>query len=170
MHSYCKGDKLDIVDSGAVIYADDLREGETFTLGSWTFSADEIVTFGRLWDPLPIHIDDQAAAQSRFGELVASGIHVVAVMQRLTTDALYSRSSLLAGRGIRSAMLSSPVRAGMTLHGEIDVQEVRLRARKDAVVTLRGGLRNAEGNRIFEMIVESVWLTRPPAIIEHSTT
>ncbi|MGE2817445.1 MaoC/PaaZ C-terminal domain-containing protein [Mycobacterium heidelbergense] len=149
------------VESSTVIYADDLQVGQIFSLGSWTFSTEEIMAFGRLWDPLPIHVDTRAAAASRFGELVASGIHVVAVMQRLTTDAVYRRSSLVAGRGIQKAWLTSPVRAGVTLHGEVGVQDVRLRVHKNAVVSLLGTFRDAEGNKVFEMVVESVWRTRP---------
>jgi acyl dehydratase len=155
---------LDIVDSRAVIHADELQVGEVFTLGSWTFSREEIVAFGRMWDPLPIHVDSEAAARARFGELIASGIHVVAVMHRLTADTLYSRSSLVAGRGIQQARLTSPVRAGMTLYGDICVEDVRLRAHQDGLITLRGTLRNPEGNTIFEMIEESVWQTRPTEI------
>lgn len=142
------------------LYADDLSVGEVFQLGSWTVSLEEILSFGHLWDPLPIHVDRDAAKSTQFGEVIASGIHVVAIMQRLTTMGLYRISSLVAGRGIRDARLTRPIRAGTVLDGCVTIDQITVRDSGIAVVLTRGQLRDDRGVQVFEMLTDSLWATR----------
>lgn len=58
------------------------RLGETVTLGSHTFGADEIKTFARKFDPQPFHVDEEAARGSLFGKLCASGWHTAAMWMK----------------------------------------------------------------------------------------
>lgn len=106
------------------LYADDLTEGETFAYGSRTVSQEEIVRFAREFDPQPFHVDPEAAADSMFGGLVASGWHVAALTNRLLTDALFDRLALQGGRGVDDLRFERPVRPGDTLSGTIKVAAV----------------------------------------------
>lgn len=73
--------------------------GEAFPLGSHTFTADEIVRFGRLYDPQYFHVDAEAATHSHFGGLVASGWHTVSIGHRKMVDALFAEEDRLKGLG-----------------------------------------------------------------------
>lgn len=64
-------------------YFEDLMVGETDELGSHTFTAEEIVRFARQFDPQPFHIDPEAAKDSLFGALCASGWHTASVWMKL---------------------------------------------------------------------------------------
>lgn len=44
-------------------------------IGSYTFDADSIIRFASRFDPQPFHVDAEAAKQSLFGGLCASGWH-----------------------------------------------------------------------------------------------
>lgn len=59
-----------------------LRVGETVTLGSHTFGADEIKRFAAQYDPQRFHVDEEAARHSVFGRLCASGWHTCAMWMR----------------------------------------------------------------------------------------
>ena len=50
---------------------------EAFPLGSHTFTQEEIIRFGTLFDPQYFHVDPEAAKESQFGGLVASAMTVV---------------------------------------------------------------------------------------------
>jgi acyl dehydratase len=63
-------------------YFEDLRVGSRTELGSHTFTADEIKSFAREFDPQPFHLDEEAAARSHFGALCASGWHTAATCLR----------------------------------------------------------------------------------------
>lgn len=62
---------------------DYLGVGETITLGSHHFSAEAIKDFARKYDPQPFHTDEDAAKNSVFGSLCASGWHTTAVWMKL---------------------------------------------------------------------------------------
>lgn len=111
--------------SGVRLYAEDLRPGAVFDLGSAKVSKEEILGFGRRFDPLPLHTDEDAAAASRFRGLIASGFHTVAVLQRLLVDAVLSRAAVIAGREISSLRMRAPVRPGDVLRGTMEILEVR---------------------------------------------
>jgi len=51
-------------------------------------SAQEIKYFAATFDPQPYHLDREAAKESLFGGLCASGWHVCAIMMRLLSDAM----------------------------------------------------------------------------------
>jgi acyl dehydratase len=144
-----------------VLYAEDLHPGTVFELGSTKVSREEILDFGRRFDPLPLHTDEDAAAASRFGGLIASGFHTVALLQRLVVDAVLSRAALIAGRELGPVRMRAPVRPGDVLHGSMEIMEVRPRDDGTAVVRSRGTLTNDSGTVVMEVQGETLWEQRP---------
>ena len=107
-------------------FFEEVPVGETALLGSYSFTAEDIIAFARKYDPQPFHIDPQAAKDSFFGGLIASGWHTAASwMKRLVERRTRQRDAALA-RGKRPAMFGpspgfrdlrwvKPVYAGDTL-------------------------------------------------------
>ncbi|WP_405652007.1 MaoC/PaaZ C-terminal domain-containing protein [Streptomyces sp. NBC_00019] len=145
----------------AVLYAEDLHPGTVFELGSTKVSREEILDFGHRFDPLPLHTDEDAAAASRFGGLIASGFHTAALLQRLVVDAVLSRAALIAGRELGPVRMRAPVRPGDVLHGSMEIMEVRPRDDGTAVVRSRGTLTNDSGTVVMEVQGETLWEHRP---------
>lgn len=56
--------------------------GDSFELGSHRFSAEEIKRFANAYDRQSFHTDEEAAKESHFGALCASGWHTAAMMMR----------------------------------------------------------------------------------------
>jgi len=98
-----------------MIWWADFKVGERSEMGRHTFGADEIVTFARQFDPQPFHTDPQAARESAFGGLIASGWHTCAVGMRLMVDQYIGRTVSLGSPGIEDIRWLRPVRAGDTL-------------------------------------------------------
>jgi acyl dehydratase len=78
---------------------EDVVVGEPFPLGSHSFTAAEIIRFGRLYDPQYFHTDPEAAKFSHFGGLIASGWHTVTVGHRKMVDALDAEGDRLRALG-----------------------------------------------------------------------
>ena len=68
------------------LYLEDLHEGQRFTSGSLTVTAEAIKAFASEFDPQPFHLDETAAEASFFGGLAASGWHTAAMTMRLLVD------------------------------------------------------------------------------------
>src|SRR3569833_2193718 len=78
---------------------EDITVGEPFPLGSHDFTEAEIIRFGRLYNPQYFHLDPEAAKQSHFGGLVASGWHTVSVGHRHMVAALFAEEDRLRSLG-----------------------------------------------------------------------
>lgn len=53
-------------------------EGQTVTLGTMVFTAEDIIRYAEKFDPQPFHMDAEKARNSVFGGLCASGWHTSA--------------------------------------------------------------------------------------------
>lgn len=64
--------------------------GREVVLGEHLFTADDIITFALKYDPQPFHTDPEAARNSLFGGLCASGWHTTAVFMQLNVEFIKS--------------------------------------------------------------------------------
>ena len=60
------------------LFLEEIDIGSEETLGSHHFTREAVLRFAKSYDPQPFHLDDEAAAQSHFGALCASGWHTAA--------------------------------------------------------------------------------------------
>lgn len=108
------------------LYFDDLVVGQTFQAGPIEMTRARIVAFGIEFDPQPQHLDEAAAAESMFGELVASGWHTAAVTMRLMVDgASPGLAAGAMGAGIEGMSWPVPVRPGDVLSASSEIMELR---------------------------------------------
>jgi len=145
-----------------LLYAEDLEVGLSIPLGSYQTTHSEIIAFAERWDPQPFHIDDAAAAQGYFGGVIASGVHTLAIFQRLAVLGAYRSWAIIAGRTIREVQLTSPVRAGATLHGTLSILEIELSRHDRALVTTGGSLVDDSGDPVLTVELQA-YLRRRPA-------
>jgi acyl dehydratase len=106
------------------MWFEDITLGEKVVVGSYTFTEDEIIDFGRKYDPQPFHVDREAASRSPYGGIIASGWQVGAVYMKLTV-AFFDRMRAAGdvegiqpnyvSPGFRNMRWLKPVRPGMTL-------------------------------------------------------
>jgi acyl dehydratase len=66
-----------------MLYFEDLAVGDKFNTPEHTITTEEIVAFGRQFDPQAFHTDATDAKASLFGQLVASGWHTAADLTSL---------------------------------------------------------------------------------------
>jgi len=98
-----------------MIWWEDFRVGDSTEMGRHTFTEDEILSFGRQFDPQPFHADPAAAGETVFGGLIASGWHTCSVGMRLMVQSYLARTVSLGSPGIDDIRWLKPVRPGDTL-------------------------------------------------------
>ncbi|WP_227377428.1 MaoC family dehydratase [Haladaptatus halobius] len=106
-------------------YFDDLDVGETDTFGSYEVTKEEIISFAEQYDPQSFHVDEEAAAESLFGELVASGWHSTAICMRILVDNVLGDGGSLGSPSVERLEWAAPVRPGETLSVRTEVLEKR---------------------------------------------
>ncbi|HTS55210.1 MAG TPA: MaoC family dehydratase, partial [Burkholderiales bacterium] len=108
-----------------VRYLDDFAVGQTFGSGRLRIDAQRIKTFAAEFDPQPFHLDEEAARNSLFRGLAASGWHTAALTMRLLVESELKPAGGIVGAGFGEFRWPRPVRPGDELRVESEVLEVR---------------------------------------------
>ncbi len=82
------------------LFLEDLQVGQSFGSGTHALDDAQIFAFAGQFDPQPFHLDHDAAADSLFGGLVASGWHTAAITMRLLVDGGAPVSGGVIGAGV----------------------------------------------------------------------
>ena len=135
------------------LYFEDLRVGQVVDLGSITVEEEDILAFARQWDPQPFHVDPEAAKESVFGGLIASGWHTGAMWMRLYVDSLLDGAASMGSPGIEEPRWLAPVRPGDTLNGSLTVLGTTPSERRPdrGTVRIRGEMVNQDGVTVMAM-------------------
>jgi acyl dehydratase len=107
------------------LYLDDLKIGDRFESSSgYTVTEADIIGFALQFDPQPFHIDVEAAKQTPFGGLIASGFHTLSAGFRALYATGVITSANLGGIGIDELRWLKPVRPGDTLRTATIIKEI----------------------------------------------
>ncbi len=100
-------------------FFEDLEPGATAAFGRYQVTLEEVVEFAEKYDPQPFHLSDEAAAQTHFGRISASGWHTCAMVMRMMVDNISERKQAgLGSPGLDELRWLKPVYPGDTLRVE----------------------------------------------------
>jgi acyl dehydratase len=102
-------------------YYEDLAVGDVTEYGSKTMSKAEIIEFATKYDPQPFHIDEEAAKETMFGGIAASGWHTAAVCMRLLVDGVLRDQASMGAAGVDELRWKRPVYPGDTISIRVEV-------------------------------------------------
>jgi len=124
---------------------------------------DEIIAFARQYDPQYFHLDEEAARNSIFGGLVASGWHTAALTMRLITESEFKAAAGTIGLGFDELRWLAPVRPGDELHVESEVLDVQpSTSRPDrGLIKMRTRTLNQRGQVVQELVANAMVPRRP---------
>jgi acyl dehydratase len=129
------------------LFLDDLQVGQRFMSGTHAMDEAQIKAFAGQFDPQPFHLDSEAAKQTLFGGLAASGWHTAAITMRLMVDGGAPMAGGIVGAG-GEITWPRPTRADDVLHVESEVLEIKPSRSKpqQGMVTMRSETRNQHGD------------------------
>ena len=102
-------------------YFEDYVEGDVHRFGSIAVAANEMIAFAKRFDPQIFHTDPEAAKQTPFGGLIASGWHTAGLMMRLYVEHYLTHVASLASPGLDEVRWLKPVRPGDSLSVRVTV-------------------------------------------------
>ena len=139
--------------SRPVKYFEDFVVGQERTHeGTYTLTEAEIREVGERWDPQPFHIDPVAAEASIFGGLVASSVHLFAILTAIgRAQPLEHRVAAVSALGFDKLRNHAPARPGDELRSRIKVLEARASKSRPEVGVVRNSadLLNQHGDIVF---------------------
>jgi acyl dehydratase len=105
-------------------YLEDLAVGQTFGSGRVRVHKARITAFAAEFDPQPFHLDEDAARDTIFRGLAASGWHTAALTMRLLVESEFRPAGGIVGAGFDELRWPLPVRPGDELRVESEILEV----------------------------------------------
>ena len=107
-------------------YFEDIEVGAEQSFGSYLVTREEVIDYARKFDPQPFHLSDEAAAQTHFGRLSASGWHTCGMVMSMVVENLKATQQAgLGSPGIDELRWLKPVYPGDTLRCETAVLDKR---------------------------------------------
>lgn len=144
------------------LYLEDVFVGQRFTTGTHTMTAEAIKAFARDYDPQPFHTDEEAAKDTFFCGLAASGWHTAAITMRLQIDSGPPIAGGMIGAGGEISW-PRPTRPGDVLHVESEITEVKpSKSRPErGFATMKSETKNQNGEVVQLLVVKLLVWRRP---------
>ena len=142
-----------------MIYFEDIEVGRETSFGRYEVTREEVIEFATKYDPQPFHLDDEAAAQTYFGRLSASGWHSCAMMMRMMADNMKNIDQAgLGSPGIDELRWLKPVYLGDVLRCEAEVIDKKASRSRPEMGSYRSTVRLINQDDVVVMTFISISL------------
>lgn len=135
-------------------YFEDFQVGETWTSREEEITEAAIIAFAQANDPQPMHTDSAAAAEGRFGTIIASGWQIAALSLRLFIEAGGYGKTPNVGLGVDELRWLNVVRPGDRLHVIRElIEKRRSTSRPDrGILRTKVTVRNQDGKDVMTLV------------------
>jgi acyl dehydratase len=147
-----------------MLYFEDIEVGHTRGFGSYAVTREEVLEFAGRYDPQPFHLSDEAAAQTYFGRLSASGWHTCAMTMAMYVAFMKDHPQAgLGAAGVDELRWLKPVYPGDTLRAESVVLDKRASASRPEMGSIRSQMTtfNQQDEPVLRFIALGLIRRRP---------
>lgn len=141
-------------------YFEDLDVGDTDEFGTYDVTEEEMLAFAGQYDPQPFHTDPEAAEETIYGGLIASGWHTCAMTMRMLVDGHFADSAAMGAKGVEELRFPRPVRPGDTLSVRTEVLEKSIDSEERGTVHVHSETVTADEEVVLSMTSEVMYARR----------
>ncbi|MES1147767.1 MAG: MaoC family dehydratase [Bradyrhizobium guangdongense] len=147
-----------------VEWFDDLTIGMRFRSGEVKVTEADIKRFAVEFDPQPMHLDDEAAKNTLFKGLAASGWHTAAIAMKLAVQIRPFGPHPLIGADVDGLRWTMPVRADDVLHLEGEVMSLTpSKTKPQGIALVKWTMFNQKGEEVYTFTPIAIVPRRPQA-------
>ena len=137
------------------MFFDDIKLNTTIDIAPAVIEKEQMLSFAKLYDNVPIHTDEEYAKNTHFGKLIAPGVmSFMAVWAKYLEVDLFGEE-LLAGKSTKIEW-HKPVFADDVLTGKAEVTKLEKRNPKNGLVELTIYAYNQHGELVFTDVTETI--------------
>lgn len=107
-------------------YLEDFQIGDMIETAEAEVTREMIISFAQQYDPQPMHLNEESARDTVFGELVGSGWQTLALTMRLIVDARFLGDTPIVGAEFQETRFHAPMRPGERLRATVEVMGIRM--------------------------------------------
>ncbi|MDK3073519.1 MaoC family dehydratase [Sedimentitalea sp. JM2-8] len=133
--------------------------GQVRSFGAYEVTKEEIIEFASKYDAQFFHLDEEAAKDSLFGGLCASGWHTCAMTMAMLVEDMKSRGKSLGSPGIDQLRWKHPVFPGDILSVRMEViDKIEPKSRSDiGFVVSKTTVSTQTGTEVMEFISKGIF-------------
>lgn len=144
-----------------LVYFEDLEVGSKAAFGRYEVTREEVIQFASAYDPQPFHLSDEAAAQTHFGRISASGWHTCAMTMRMLVDNITERKQAgLGSPGLDELRWLKPVYPGDVLRVESELLSKKQSQSRPEMGSFQSEVRVYNQDDVLVMTMKSIGLIR----------
>jgi len=137
------------------MYLDKMELGMELTTESVRIDKDRMIAFSELYDPFLLHRDEEYAAKTRFGKLVAPGVMSFMSVWAKVIESGFFGEELIAGKSTKIEWFK-PVFAGDVLTGKGKITSIVYRNPYNGIAELTLEVYNQNGELVLTDVTESI--------------
>lgn len=137
------------------MFFDDLETGMTIDIDAAVIEKEKMLDFARLYDNIPLHIDEEYAKSTPFGGLIAPGVMSFMAVWAKYLEKDFLQEELLAGKSTKIEWLK-PVFANDTLTGKATITKLVKRNEKNGLVEVSIDAYNQHGELVLTNVTEAI--------------
>jgi len=138
---------------------DSFEIGQVQSFGAYQVTEAEIIEFASKYDAQFFHLDAEAAKQSLFGGLCASGWHTCAMTMAMMVENMNKRGRGLGSPGLDNLRWKHPVYPGDILSVKMEVLDLHPSKSRPEIgfVTSRVTVSNDKGTEVMEFTSKGIF-------------
>lgn len=148
------------------MYFEDFEIGQPIVTSRRTVTSTDIVNFACLsGDHNAPHIDHEFCRTQPYGEPIAHGPLVLAIVGGLQCLTGINDGTIIAMTGLDNWRMHLPVKAGDTIHAVITPTATKLTSSgRQGIVTCERLVKNQRGETVHSMTISNMYRCRPVAV------
>lgn len=137
------------------MYFEDIKVGMTADIAPAVIEKDKMLDFARVYDPIPLHTDEEYAKTTPFGTLIAPGVMSFMSVWAKYLEVDFIGNELIAGKSTKIEWIK-PVYAEDVLTGKVTVTNTVKRNAKNGIVELTIEAYNQRGELVLTDVTEGI--------------
>ena len=137
------------------MYFEDIELGSGYDLEPVEIKKEQILSFAREYDYIPLHTDEAYARTTPFGGLIAPGVMSFMLVWTKFIDVNLFGTELIAGKSTKMEWLK-PVYADDVLTGKATITNLVKRNAKNGLVEITIDAYNQKGELVLTDVTEAV--------------
>ena len=137
------------------MYFNELQVGMAIDIAPAVIEKDKMLDFARLYDNIPLHVDEEYAKSTPFKGLIAPGVMSFMSVWAKYLEVDFFGEELLAGKSTKIEWLK-PVYANDVLSGRATITKLTKRNDKNGIVEVSIDAYNQQGVLVLTSITEAI--------------
>ena len=137
------------------MYFDDIKMGMTLNVGPVKIEKEKMMAFALDYDSAPVHLDEEYARKTMFGDIIAPGVMSFMSLWRLYRDVDIFGDEMIAGKSTKIEWMK-PVYANDVLTARVEVTALTRRNARNGLVELTFYAYNQREELVLTNVTETV--------------